>query len=80
MIAKWRGDGMRITEDVDLEKIIDLFPETIAVLYAIGFTDLETPVMRHAAKLVTIGQAAALMGADPIKLVEDLNLAIMGDL
>lgn len=70
---------MKITEDIDLERIIDLFPETLAVLYAIGFTDLESPVMRHAAKLVSVGQAAALMGADAKKLVEDLNQAISGD-
>jgi len=70
---------VRITEDADLEKILDLFPETLAVLYAIGFTDLETPVMRHAAKLVSVGQAAALMGADAKKLVEDLNRAISGE-
>jgi hypothetical protein len=70
---------MKIAEDTDLERIIDLFPETLAVLYAIGFTDLESPVMRHAAKLVSVGQAAALMGADAKKLVEDLNQAISGD-
>ena len=70
---------MKIAEDTDLERIIDLFPETFAVLYAIGFTDLESPVMRHAAKLVSVGQAAALMGADAKKLVEDLNQAISGD-
>jgi hypothetical protein len=70
---------MMISEDMDLEKVIDLFPETLKVLYGIGFTDLETPVMRHAAKIVTVRQAAMLMGANPKKLVEDLNQAIMGD-
>lgn len=69
---------MRITEDADLEKIIDLFPETLEVLYAIGFTDLETPPMRHAAKLVNVREAAAMMGADPMRLVEDLNRVIQG--
>ncbi|MDD1748227.1 MAG: DUF1858 domain-containing protein [Methanomassiliicoccales archaeon] len=70
---------MMISEDTDLEKVIDLFPETLKVLYGIGYTDLETPVMRHAAKIVTVRQAAMLMGANPKKLVEDLNRAIMGD-
>lgn len=70
---------MRITEDMDLEKVIDLFPETLEVLYAIGFTDLETPPMRHAAKLVSVKEAAALMGADPERLAQELNRAIQGD-
>jgi hypothetical protein len=70
---------MMISEDMDLEKVIDLFPETLKVLYGIGYTDLETPVMRHAAKIVTVRQAAMLMGANPKKLVEDLNQAIMGE-
>ncbi|MDD1746292.1 MAG: DUF1858 domain-containing protein [Methanomassiliicoccales archaeon] len=70
---------MRINEDMDLEKVIDLFPETLKVLYGIGYTDLETPVMRHAAKIISVKQAAMLMGAEPEKLVEDLNQAIMGD-
>ena len=70
---------MRITKDVDLEKVIDLFPETLQALYAIGFTELETPPMRHAAKLVSVGEAAALMGADPDHLVDELNRIIQGD-
>lgn len=70
---------MRIMEDTDLEKIIDLFPETLGVLYAIGYTDLETPLMRHAAKLVSVREAAFLMGVDVSKLVEDLNQAIQGE-
>jgi len=70
---------MIINEEMDLEKVIDLFPETLKVLYGIGYTDLETPVMRHAAKIVSVRQAAMLMGADPKKLVEDLNHAIMGE-
>jgi len=70
---------MRITEDMDLEKVIDLFPETLEVLYAIGFTDLETPPMRHAAKLVSVKEAAGLMGADPERLAQELNRAIQGD-
>jgi hypothetical protein len=70
---------MMINEEMDLEKVIDLFPETLKVLYGIGYTDLETPVMRHAAKIVSVRQAAMLMGADPKKLVEDLNHAIMGE-
>jgi hypothetical protein len=69
---------MMINEEMDLEKVIDLFPETLKVLYGIGYTDLETPVMRHAAKIVSVRQAAMLMGADPRKLVEDLNQAILG--
>ena len=68
-----------INEEMDLEKVIDLFPETLKVLYGIGYTDLETPVMRHAAKIVSVRQAAMLMGADPKKLVEDLNQAILGE-
>ena len=70
---------MMINEEMDLEEVIDLFPETLKVLYGIGYTDLETPVMRHAAKIVSVRQAAMLMGADPKKLVEDLNHAIMGE-
>jgi len=70
---------MKINEEMDLEKVIDLFPETLKVLYGIGYTDLETPVMRHAAKIVSVRQAAMLMGADPKKLVEDLNQAILGE-
>jgi hypothetical protein len=70
---------MMINEEMDLEKVIDLFPETLKVLYGIGYTDLETPVMRHAAKIVSVRQAAMLMGADPKKLVEDLNQAILGE-
>jgi hypothetical protein len=70
---------MMINEEMDLEKVIDLFPETLKVLYGIGYTDLETPVMRHAAKIVSVRQAAMLMGADPKKLVEDLNQAIIGE-
>ena len=70
---------MIINEEMDLEKVIDLFPETLKVLYGIGYTDLETPVMRHAAKIVSVRQAAMLMGADPKKLVEDLNQAIIGE-
>lgn len=49
---------MEITEEWRLEKVIDLFPETIRVLYDIGFTDLESPLMRHAAKLVSVREAA----------------------
>lgn len=75
----WRSDPMMINEEMDLEKVIDLFPETLKVLYGIGYTDLETPVMRHAAKIVSVRQAAMLMGADPKKLVEDLNQAILGE-
>jgi hypothetical protein len=67
---------MRITEDWVMERAIDLFPETVGVLYGIGFSDLETPVMRHAAKLITIKQAAHLMGADLERLITDLNEAI----
>lgn len=70
---------MMINEEMDLEKVIDLFPETLKVLYGIGYTDLETPVMRHAAKIVSVRQAAMLMGADPKKLVKDLNQAILGE-
>jgi len=70
---------VRIDEDMDLERVIDLFPETLKVLYGIGYTDLESPVMRHAAKIISIKQAATLMGADPTRLVEDLNKAILGD-
>jgi len=70
---------MIITEGWQLEKVVDLFPETLGVLYAIGFTDLETPVMRHAAKLVTVREAAGLMGADSSRLVEDLNRVIQGN-
>jgi len=77
--APWRSDLMIINEEMDLEKVIDLFPETLKVLYGIGYTDLETPVMRHAAKIVSVRQAAMLMGADPKKLVEDLNQAIIGE-
>ncbi len=70
---------MEITEVWRLEKVIDLFPETIKVLYNIGFTDLESPVMRHAAKLVSVREASGLMGVDVDKLVENLNKCIQGN-
>lgn len=70
---------MEITEEWRLEKVIDLFPETIGVLYDIGFTDLESPLMRHAAKLVSVREAAGLMGADVDKLIESLNRCIQGN-
>jgi hypothetical protein len=70
---------MEITEEWRLEKVIDLFPETMIVLYDIGFTDLESPVMRHAAKLVSVLEAAGLMGADVDRLVESLNRCIQGN-
>jgi hypothetical protein len=70
---------MEITEEWRLEKVIDLFPETMRVLYGIGFTDLESPVMRHAAKLVSVREAAGLMGADVYRLVESLNRCIQGN-
>ncbi len=69
---------MEITEEWRLEKVIDLFPETMSVLYEIGYTDLESPVMRHAAKLVTVREAAGLMGANVMKLVKNLNRCIQG--
>ena len=67
---------MEITNYWKLEKVIDLFPETLSVLYDIGLTDLESPVMRHAAKLVSINEVAGLMGADVNKLVDRLNKCI----
>ena len=70
---------MEITEEWRLEKVIDLFHETMRVLYDIGFTDLESPVMRHAAKLVSVREAAGLMGADVDRLVESLNRCIQGN-
>lgn len=70
---------MEITKDWKLEKVIDLFPETLSVFYDIGFTDLESPVMRHAAKLVSLKEAAGLMGADAGKMVERLNRQIQSD-
>jgi hypothetical protein len=70
---------MEITKDWKLEKVIDLFPETLNVFYDIGFTDLESPVMRHAAKLVSLKEAAGLMGADVEKMVKRLNRQIQAD-
>lgn len=70
---------MKITKEWKLEKVIDLFPETQSVLYDIGFTDLESPVMRHAAKLVSLKEAAGLMGADVEKMVNRLNMQIQAD-
>ncbi len=70
---------MEITKDWKLEKVIDLFPETLSVFYDIGFTDLESPVMRHAAKLVSLKEAAGLMGADVEKMVKRLNRHIQVD-
>ncbi len=78
VLFRLRGDTMEITEEWRLEKVIDLFPETMSVLYEIGYTDLESPVMRHAAKLVTVKEAAGLIGADAGRLVEDLNRCIQG--
>ncbi len=70
---------MEITKDWKLEKVVDLFPETLSVFYDIGFTDLESPVMRHAAKLVSLKEAAGLMGADVEKMVKRLNRQIQAD-
>ena len=70
---------MEITEDWKLERVIDLFPETVSLFYYVGFTDLESPVMRHAAKLVSIKEAAGLMGADVEHLVVRLNQRIQAD-
>jgi hypothetical protein len=70
---------MEITKDWKLEKVIDLFPETLSVFYDIGFTDLESPVMRHAAKLVSLKEAAGLMGADVEQMVNRLNRQIQAD-
>ena len=70
---------MEITKDWRLEKVIDLFPETLSVFYDIGFTDLESPVMRHAAKLVSLKEAAGLMGADVEIMVKRLNSQIQAD-
>lgn len=70
---------MEITKDWKLEKLIDLFPETLSVFYDIGFTDLESPVMRHAAKLVSLKEAAGLMGGDVGKMVKRLNSQIQAD-
>jgi len=67
---------MEITEEWKLERVIDLFPETVRLFYDVGFTDLESPVMRHAAKLVSIKEAAWLMGADLEHLVVRLNQCI----
>lgn len=71
---------MEITKDWRLEKVIDLFPETSSVWYDIGFTELDSPVMRHAAKLVTVEEAAGLMGADAGMVLERLNKCIQGDM
>lgn len=70
---------MEITHEWKLEEVIDLFPETLSVFYDIGFTDLESPVMRHAAKLVDIREAAGLMGTDVESLIERLNRKIQTD-
>lgn len=69
---------MEITKDWRLEKVIDLFPETLSVFYNMGFTELESPVMRHAAKLVTVEEAAGLMGAEVENVVVKLNECIQG--
>ena len=70
---------MEIIEDWKLERVIDLFPETVSLFYDVGFTDLESPVMRHAAKLVSIKEAAGLMGTDVEHLVLRLNQCIQVD-
>jgi hypothetical protein len=67
---------MEITEEWKLERVMDLFPETVRLFHDVGFTDLESPVMRHAAKLVSIKEAAGLMGADVEHLVMRLNQCI----
>ena len=70
---------MEITKDWRLEKVIDFFPETLSVFYNIGFTELESPVMRHAAKLVTVEEAAGLMGVEVENVIVRLNECIQGD-
>jgi hypothetical protein len=67
---------LEITKNWKLEKVIDFFPETLSVFYNIGFTELESPVMRHAAKLITIEEAAGLMGAEVDNVVMKLNECI----
>lgn len=67
---------MEITKNWKLEKVIDFFPETLSVFYNIGFTELESPVMRHAAKLITVEEAAGLMGAEVDNVVMKLNECI----
>lgn len=69
---------MEITKEWRLERVIDLFPETSVVWYDIGFTELDSPVMRHAAKLVTVEEAAGLMGANAGIVLERLNKCISG--
>lgn len=70
---------MEITKDWRLEKVIDFFPETLSVFYNIGFTELESPIMRHAAKLITVKEAAGLMGAEVENVIVRLNECIQGD-
>lgn len=67
---------MEITKNWKLEKVIDFFPETLSVFYNIGFTELESPVMRHAAKLITVEEASGLMGAEVDNVVMKLNECI----
>ncbi|HUW68484.1 MAG TPA: DUF1858 domain-containing protein [Candidatus Nanoarchaeia archaeon] len=67
---------MEITEEWKLERVIDLFPETVRLFHDVGFTDLESPIMRHAAKLVSIKEAAWLMETDLEHLVVRLNQCI----
>lgn len=70
---------LEITKDWRLEKVIDFFPETLGVFYNIGFTELESPIMRHAAKLITVKEAAGLMGAEVENVIVRLNECIQGD-
>jgi hypothetical protein len=70
---------LEITKDWRLEKVIDFFPETLSVFYNIGFTELESPIMRHAAKLITVKEAAGLMGAEVENVIVRLNECIQGD-
>jgi len=67
---------MKIRAEDNFEKVLDLFPNVIAVLERYGFSGLNDPALRHAAKLVTIREAAHLQGVGVEELLQELNKAI----
>ena len=67
---------MRIRAEENFEKILDLFPNTVEVFERYGFSGLTDPNVRHAAKLVTIQEAAHLQGVALDQLLRELNRAI----
>jgi len=65
-----------ITPDLTVAEVLARWPATLDVLLAHGFTPLAHPLLRAAlAPRITVAQAAALKGLDPVTLVAALQAA-----